>query len=64
MHNRRPEGIAPREIGLRDGLVLAPLVLCIVGLAFYPQLILKRTDASVQRAVAKVAPEERLAREP
>ena len=38
--------IASREIGLRDGLVLAPLVLCIVGLALYPQLILKRTDTS------------------
>ena len=64
MHNRRPEGTVSREIGLRDGLVLVPLVLCIVGLAFYPQLILKRTDASVQQAVAKVAPEERVAREP
>ena len=46
MHNRRPEGVASREIGLRDGLVLAPLVLCILGLALYPQLILKRTDTS------------------
>ena len=49
MHNRRPEGIASREIGLRDGLVLVPLVLCILGLALYPQLILKRTDTSVQQ---------------
>ena len=44
MHNRKAEGVDSREIGLRDGLVLAPLVLCIVGLALYPQLILKRTD--------------------
>ena len=44
MHNRKPDGIASREIGLRDGLVLAPLVLCILGLALYPQLILHRTD--------------------
>jgi NADH-quinone oxidoreductase subunit M len=51
MHNRRPEGIASREIGLRDGLVLAPLVLCIVGLALYPQLILQRTDPSVQARI-------------
>ena len=64
MHNRNPEGIAAREIGLRDGLVLVPLVLCILGLALYPQLILKRTDASVQQAVAKVAPKEPVAREP
>ncbi|HET7054576.1 MAG TPA: NADH-quinone oxidoreductase subunit M [Solirubrobacterales bacterium] len=52
MHNRRPDGIASRELSLGDGLVLAPLVLCIVGLAFYPQLILHRTDPSVQRSVA------------
>jgi NADH-quinone oxidoreductase subunit M len=52
MHNRRPEGIASREIGLRDGLVLAPLVLCILGLALYPQLILKRADRSATAAVA------------
>ena len=29
-----------------------PLVLCILGLALYPQLILKRTDDSVQQSVA------------
>ena len=38
----------------RDGVVLAPLVLCILGLALYPQLILKRTDRSVQQTVANV----------
>jgi len=52
MHNRVPEGIASREIGLRDGAVLVPLVLCILGLAIYPQLILKRTDRSATAAVA------------
>ena len=54
MHNRKPEGVASREIGLRDGLVLVPLVLCILGLALYPQLILKRTDTSVQQQVEYV----------
>ncbi|HEU4907104.1 MAG TPA: NADH-quinone oxidoreductase subunit M, partial [Solirubrobacterales bacterium] len=57
MHNRRPAGIESREIGVRDGLVLAPLVLCIVGLALYPQLILERTDRSVQATVTAVQPE-------
>jgi NADH-quinone oxidoreductase subunit M len=52
MHNRKAEGVESREIGWRDGVVLAPLVLCIVGLALYPQLILKRTDESVKQAVA------------
>jgi NADH-quinone oxidoreductase subunit M len=69
MHNRQPSaqnpGLLSREIGLRDGLVLVPLVLCIVGLALYPQLILERTAPSVAQTVAKVrqneAPEARLA---
>ena len=33
MHNRLPEGAESREIGLRDGIVLAPLVALIVALA-------------------------------
>jgi NADH-quinone oxidoreductase subunit M len=56
MHNRpasqRNNTVPSREIGLSDGLVLASLVLCIIGLALYPQLILKRTDTSVQQSVA------------
>jgi NADH-quinone oxidoreductase subunit M len=56
MHNRpasqQNNAVGSREIGLRDGLVLAPLVLCIVGLALYPQLILKRTNESAAHAVA------------
>jgi NADH-quinone oxidoreductase subunit M len=54
MHNRLDSGVESREISLRDGLVLVPLVLCILGLALYPQLILSRTDASVARSVAAV----------
>ena len=65
MHNRAPEGLMSREIGVRDGLVLVPLVLCILGLALYPQLILERTAPTVEQTVAKVnggeAPEARLA---
>jgi NADH-quinone oxidoreductase subunit M len=55
MHNREPEGIESREITLREGAVLVPLVLCILGLALYPQLVLKRTDASATAAVAATA---------
>jgi NADH-quinone oxidoreductase subunit M len=54
MHNRKPDGVASREISLRDGVILAPLVLCILGLALYPQLILHRADPSVQKSVAAV----------
>jgi NADH-quinone oxidoreductase subunit M len=72
MHNRpasqQNNGIASREISLRDGLVLAPLVLCILGLALYPQLILHRTAPTVQQTVAGVtggpAPEAELASGP
>jgi NADH-quinone oxidoreductase subunit M len=52
MHNRKRDSLVSREIGWRDGVVLAPLVLCIVGLALYPQLILRRTDESAKQAVA------------
>jgi NADH-quinone oxidoreductase subunit M len=69
MHNRLPSqqnpGIASREIGLRDAVILAPLVLCILGLALYPQLILHRTAPTVQQTVARVtggeAPDAQLA---
>lgn len=65
MHNRKPDGVASREISLRDGVILAPLVLCIVALAFYPQLILHRTAPAVQQTVARVtggeAPQAELA---
>jgi NADH-quinone oxidoreductase subunit M len=52
MHNRKPEGITSREIGLRDALVVAPLAACIVGLALYPGLILGRSDAAVKDKIA------------
>jgi hypothetical protein len=38
--------------------VLVPLVLCILGLALYPQLILKRTELSGLVAVAKTCPSQ------
>jgi NADH-quinone oxidoreductase subunit M len=54
MHNRLPDGIESREISLRDGAVLAPLVAVIVGLALYPGLILDRGEASVQDKIGAV----------
>jgi len=51
MHNRLPEGVESREISWREGAVLAPLVACIVALAFYPGLILERGEASVEASV-------------
>jgi NADH-quinone oxidoreductase subunit M len=50
MHGRKPERVESRDLGLRDAAVVAPLVACIVALAFYPQLILHRTDRAATAA--------------
>ncbi len=52
MHDRKPERVNSRELSLRDAAVLVPLVACIIGLAFYPQLILHRTEGSAGGTVA------------
>jgi len=52
MHNRVGAEVQSREISLRDGLVLAPLVGVIVFLAVYPQLALHRSEGSVKASVA------------
>ncbi len=54
MHNRLPEGGESREVSAREGLVLAPLVACIVALALWPGLILERGEASVEESIAAV----------
>jgi NADH-quinone oxidoreductase subunit M len=54
MHNRKPAGIESREIGLREGAIVGALVACILALALYPQLILKRSDDSVNSAIGAV----------
>ncbi len=51
MHNRLPEGAVSREIGVRDGVILAPLVAVIVALALWPGLILERGENSTAAAV-------------
>ncbi len=55
MHNPLPADGASRELGLRDGLVLVPLVGVIVVLALTPGTILTRGEASVQDKVGAVA---------
>jgi len=54
MHNRLPDGMESREISLRDGLILGPLVALIVAAALYPGFVLDRTDASSAASVAAV----------
>jgi hypothetical protein len=52
MHNRVGTGVQSRELTLRDGAVLVPLVLVILFFAFYPQLGLHRSEASTKAAIA------------
>ncbi|MCW3032179.1 MAG: proton-translocating NADH-quinone oxidoreductase, chain [Solirubrobacterales bacterium] len=53
MHNRVGPGVTPREMTVRDGAVLVPIVAVILFFALYPQLALKRSERSVQGAVAQ-----------
>jgi NADH-quinone oxidoreductase subunit M len=52
MHNRVGPRVQSRDIGLRDGAVLVPLVAVILFLALYPQFALHRSEGSVKAAVA------------
>jgi NADH-quinone oxidoreductase subunit M len=47
MHNRTGAHVESRELSLRDGLVVVPLVLAIIAIALYPQFALKRSEATV-----------------
>jgi NADH-quinone oxidoreductase subunit M len=51
-HNRVGVKVASREIGLVDAIAIAPLVLIILVLAFYPQFGLRRSEPSVRAAIA------------
>jgi NADH-quinone oxidoreductase subunit M len=47
MHNRTGPKVEPREMSVRDGLVLVPLTLAILAIALYPQFALERSEATV-----------------
>lgn len=51
MHNRTGPDVQSREIELRDGLVLVPLVLAILAIGLYPQFALKRSEPTVTSIV-------------
>ena len=51
MHNRVGLKVHSRDISIRDGLVLVPLVAVILFLALYPQFALHRSEGSVKNAV-------------
>lgn len=54
MHNRVGQDVVSRDVSRADAVVLVPLVLCILGLALYPQLALKKGEQSVKGSVVAV----------
>jgi NADH-quinone oxidoreductase subunit M len=52
MHNRKPEVVETRDVGWREGGIIAALVACIVALAVYPQVVLERADDPVNETVS------------
>jgi NADH-quinone oxidoreductase subunit M len=53
MHNRVGPEVQSRDISFSEGLVLVPLVAVIVALAFVPQVALKKSAPTIDRAVSK-----------
>jgi NADH-quinone oxidoreductase subunit M len=58
MHNRLPAAATSREISWREGLVVAPLVACIVALAFYPGLVLEEGEDSVAGSLTAIGADD------
>jgi len=58
VHNRTGPRVESREISLREGLVLVPLVALIIAIALYPQFGLKRSEQSVTAVTAPAAAEQ------
>jgi NADH-quinone oxidoreductase subunit M len=52
MHNRVGPKVSSYEIGLSEAVAIAPLVLIILVLAFYPQFGLRRSESSVKATIA------------
>jgi NADH-quinone oxidoreductase subunit M len=51
MHNRVGPNVVSREMTVRDGLVLVPLVVAILGFALYPQIALHKGERAVTRSI-------------
>jgi NADH-quinone oxidoreductase subunit M len=52
MHNRVGPRVGSREMTVRDGLVLVPLVVVILGFSLYPQIALYKGERAVTRSIA------------
>jgi NADH:ubiquinone oxidoreductase subunit 4 (subunit M) len=55
MHNRLGPRATSRELVMAEAAAIAPLVLVILAMAFYPQFVLTRTEPTVKSSVAAVS---------
>jgi NADH-quinone oxidoreductase subunit M len=55
MHNRAGAVVGSREIALAEVVAIAPVVLVILALAFYPQFGLRRSEPSLKASIAPVS---------
>ncbi len=51
MHNRTGPQVESREMSVRDGVVIAPLVAAVIAFGLYPQVALEDQERSASRAV-------------
>jgi NADH-quinone oxidoreductase subunit M len=51
MHNRTGPDVVSRDLSVRDGLVIVPLVVAIVAFGVYPQAALRDSEGGVKAAV-------------
>lgn len=56
VHNRVGPDVTPRELSLRDAVVLVPMVLVILALALYPQLPLDKSERAITATIDQVDP--------
>jgi NADH-quinone oxidoreductase subunit M len=61
MHNRVGPQAESREMTVRDGLVLVPLVAVILFFAVYPQLALHKGERTIARSIVPAVQQERAA---
>jgi NADH-quinone oxidoreductase subunit M len=55
MHNRAGPVVASRELALGEVVAIAPVVLVILALAFYPQFGLRRSEPALKASLAPTA---------
>jgi NADH-quinone oxidoreductase subunit M len=60
MHNRVGPQVTSREIGLREAVVIVPIVSVILVAAFYPQFGLRRSEPTLKAAIAPAQLQQQL----